>query len=218
MKKPSSPAFVDITGNTYSRWTVISFAEQRNGGSFWNCKCTCGTERAISGATLKAGLSKSCGCYKREVDVSKVYKHGLTGTDEHNIYMGMRQRCGTPSHRLYPHYGALGVKICDRWMESFENFLEDMGPRPSKKHSIDRFPDPAGNYEPSNCRWATSSQQNSNKRTFQMITISGITKNIRDWSTHTGIKMQTIHARIRNGWTPQDAVTLPLTNGRTTGV
>lgn len=94
---------------------------------------------------------------------------GAFGTPEYKSWSGMKSRCYTKSHKRYPLYGGLGVTVCARWLESFANFLTDMGPKPTPKHSIDRYPDPFGNYEPDNCRWATQTEQCRNRRNTKFI-------------------------------------------------
>jgi hypothetical protein len=119
----------------------------------------------------------------------------------------MRQRCLNPKSDSYHKYGARGISICERW-NVFENFLSDMGPRPSPRHSIDRI-DNNGNYEPGNCRWATIDQQSYNKRSNILISALGITLHLKKWSDRTGISATTIRNRLKKGWPTDMAVSAP---------
>jgi hypothetical protein len=120
----------------------------------------------------------------------------------------MLDRCYRENAQQFRHYGGRGITVCDRWRESFENFLADMGPKPTPKHSIDRFPDTNGNYEPGNCRWATQSQQMRNSRLTRMVTVNGETRAAADWGDETGVKYKTIVDRIDHGVSAEDAIAL----------
>jgi hypothetical protein len=112
------------------------------------------------------------------------------------------------SHDSYENYGGRGITVCDRWRDSFVAFYEDMGERPSPKHSIDRI-DSNGNYEPGNCRWATPKQQMNNRRANRMITIDGETLSLQKWADRSGINRSTIYSRVGHGWPLDKAVSVP---------
>lgn len=131
--------------------------------------------------------------------------HGMNGTAEHTAWFGIKTRCYNKNYKYYDNYGGRGIKVCDRWLESFENFFEDMGRRP-KGHTIERI-DNDGNYEPSNCRWATNEEQSRNKSTSINIKIKGTKKNIAEWCRDNNIPYGTAYNRIRSGWEPVRAVT-----------
>jgi hypothetical protein len=139
-------------------------------------------------------------------------KHGHTKkglhSREYSTWHSMIQRCTNPRTTGYSHYGGRGISVCTRWRESFNSFLEDMGKRPAG-HSLERI-DVNGNYEPSNCRWATSVDQGRNKRDNRNLTINGITRTVSDWARESGIKRITIQARLRKGWDAHSAVFTPL--------
>src|ERR1043166_3295830 len=118
----------------------------------------------------------------------------------YGIWYMMAQRCYNPTNPAYPLYGGKGVKICDRWRESFQAFVEDMGPRPSPDHSIDRFPDKNGNYGPGNCRWATSKQQNRNRRDNRILTAFGQSRCLADWAEELGMPARLLALRLWKGW------------------
>ena len=155
-------SFIDISGQKFGRWTVLQRTE-KNAGSAWNTICECGSLGSVDGYALRAGKSISCGCYTLEVLRDRAI-HGRHGIPEYEIWKGMKQRCSNPKHIVYSYYGGRGIRVCEEWESDFEKFYEDVGPRPSPKHTIDRYPNNNGNYEPGNVRWATRSQQNKNRR------------------------------------------------------
>lgn len=161
--------FIDKTGKRYGRWTVIGYAGRRGKDHTWFCRCDCGNNGIKLGGSIACGESTSCGCHRR-VAVSKAQrKHGHTRggamgrqTPEYTAWSRMKDRCYNPNTERFKHYGGRGIKVCARWLESFENFFADMGLRPSSKHSLDRR-EVDGDYEPNNCRWATVREQSRNK-------------------------------------------------------
>ena len=122
---------------------------------------------------------------------------------EYNSWRGMNKRCYQASDISYGRYGGRGVTVCERWRNDYFAFLSDMGRRPTAKHSLDRFPDPHGNYEPGNCRWATSQEQSRNRRNSKRVTLDGATKTVAEWSDVLGISDMTFYSRLRQGWSPE---------------
>jgi hypothetical protein len=120
----------------------------------------------------------------------------------------MKQRCYAPSHVSYPHYGGRGIRVCERWLKSFKNFLADMGPKPGHEYSLDRI-DNDGNYEPGNVRWATRIEQCRNKRANRLLSHDGRTKTLAEWAEVTGVKAVTLSSRIRDGWSVGAALSTP---------
>lgn len=162
-----------IPGKQYGYWTaledagMVHLANDVHPRRHWLCRCICGTERLVQAFYLKNGRSSSCGCMKGKLQREALGNSGGHRSDRtptYNTWRAMRARCKEVNNHKYRIYGALGITVCERW-ESFANFLEDMGERPEGK-TLDRI-DPYGNYEPSNCRWATIAEQNANtKRKF----------------------------------------------------
>jgi hypothetical protein len=146
-------------GTTIGHWTVIAEAPRRWGLRHLLCRCTCGTERAVFIGALRIGTSTSCGC---QIGI-RSRTHGMSATPEYTLWRAINQRCHNPKSTAYPNYGGRGIRVCDRWQESFENFFADIGQRPSPELTFDRINN-NGNYEPGNVRWADRVTQNSNTR------------------------------------------------------
>lgn len=164
---------IPMIGFKVGRLTVISYAGVHDKLAQWKCQCECGNQPLVLGHCLRREKpTKSCGCLSRELSSKRLignrakFRHGdaVTGhiTPEYRTWQNMRRRCDSPVAKYYYNYGGRGIRVCSRWLV-FENFLSDMGRKPSPSHSIDRI-DVDGNYEPSNCRWATPQEQTFNQR------------------------------------------------------
>lgn len=132
--------------------------------------------------------------------------HRASKTPEYMIWKNMKGRCTNPRNGMYKHYGGRGIKVCDRWLTSFENFLADMGVRPTNKHQLDRTGN-NGNYEPGNCRWVTAVQNINNRRITKLVTFNNKTMSVAAWAVEIGVKYQTLRMRFELGWTVEKALT-----------
>lgn len=189
------PRYVFEVGQKFDRLIVLK--DKLNGVA--HCKCECGKKRDFRKIDLLRGATRSCGCWS----VDRSWKHGLDGTPTHFCWAGMLSRCRNEKNHAFKHYGGRGILVCDRWHD-FRNFLADMGEKPDGM-SIDRINN-NGNYEPSNCRWATSSQQNRNKRASIKIMYGGVMTSVRDIAQEHGVPPKRLVARILRGIPLKDAV------------
>jgi hypothetical protein len=165
VRKPRGD-FIDILDQVFGRLTVVERVGARP--VKWRCKCECGGETITLGRSLREGHTRSCGCLIGETAKKTMTTHGQSRTALYATWTGMILRCSNPNFKQWDDYGGRGIKVCDRWRHSFENFLADLGERPSPKHTLDRM-DVDGNYEPGNCRWATRAEQVENKRKVARI-------------------------------------------------
>jgi hypothetical protein len=202
----------DLTGQRFGRLVALHCAgKARPGAVMWMCKCDCGEEKLISSRNLRAGITKSCGCYQRDLarlNGERLRTHGMHRTTTHNVWSGMLQRCRDPKCKDYPRYGGAGIAVCERWL-NFSNFLQDMGERPPGK-TLDRWPDSNGNYEPGNCRWATPGEQARNSRAARIVTIGVRSQCLKDWCAELGIAYGTVTARLHAGWSEYAAIFTPI--------
>jgi hypothetical protein len=206
----------------FGRLTVLSEAPRIISPSGFaalaaNVRCDCGTVQVVRAGCLKFGDTRSCGCLQRELTAVAIADrsrtHGQSGkssrTVEYSTWGTMKRRCYSPDDEQYHRYGGRGIAVCDRWRDSFEAFYEDMGQRPPNADSIERN-DVDGNYEPTNCRWATATEQARNRRNTIFVTIGHERRPMIEWAEMNGIPYQTAYRRMIKGWTDRDAVTVPV--------
>lgn len=207
---------IDLTGHTFGRLTVLGRSQRRTKWQIhWDCVCECGNTCDVGGKSLRTGDVRSCGCLRKESIAAigrRAAKHGKTGTGAYESWAAMKYRCSNSNHMHFDNYGGRGIKVCERWL-SFENFYEDMGDRPEGM-TLDRYPDFDGDYEPNNCRWATSIEQSNNKRNSHIISHNGETRTMTQWAKHLGIRPGTLSERIRKGWSIEDVLSKPLSPAR----
>lgn len=204
----------NIQGQRFGRWLVIADLGygRSNGGNKVHCRCDCGVDRWVNRDSVRRGGTLSCGCLTREVNArmraEENRTHGDSATAIYKIWVGMVQRCERKRAISYPRYGGRGISVCTRWRESFEAFRDDVGPRPSPEHTIDRI-DGDGNYEPGNVRWSDWKQQNRHTSGTHVLEHGGERLCISEWAEKTGIPAPVIGYRIRSGWSVERALTQP---------
>ncbi len=211
--KKRSHNFIDRSGLRFGKLTIVEeVGLNRYKKSQWLCRCDCGNTCISLWNQLQSGLKESCGCYQKESARKRFTTHGESvhsgNSTEYSSWICMKTRCLNPNSEKYKIYGGRGIKICSRWVDSFENFLSDMGRKPTKKHSIERINND-GNYEPSNCKWGTDLEQANNKRLNIFIVIGGIRKTAAQWGRQMGFPKSFVTNRIKAGWNPIDAVNTP---------
>lgn len=191
-------------GNRCGRLTAIEYCYTAHDGvAWWRFQCDCGTECVRNARMVGRGNTQSCGCLRREMAAAlarSMSTHGKWRTLEFGIWSKIIARCENPRDKKFYLYGGRGIKICERWRKCFLDFFDDMGPRPSPKHSVDRWPDRDGNYEPNNCRWATVSQQNRNRRNNLIVQFQGRKMTLTEACQIAGVNYQTTRSRLRRGW------------------
>jgi hypothetical protein len=205
----------DLHIEKFGRLVTAGRLFRMGGVSYVVCECSCGSAVVRRLSDLRKGHTKSCGCSIREFNRRSKRKHGgYVGnieSQEMSTWRSMIRRCYRKDNHNYHLYGGRGIKVCDEWMGDggFARFCQDMGPRPSRRHTLDRV-DNDGDYCPENCRWATIKQQANNKRSNRFLVHEGKRLSVAEWSSIAGIKSSTLLERLRRGWSVQDAITRPL--------
>lgn len=204
------PPMLDLKGKVFGRLSAEErSATSKDGRAMWRCTCSCGRSVVVRSTDLVRGLTKSCGCLQKECSREMGLNnatHKKTGTKEYRAWLSMLHRCSPEYLKDFPRYSGRGIKVCEDW-KCFENFLRDMGVCPSDKESIDRYPDNNGDYEPGNCRWATTTQQARNRESSVILDHNGAKRCVVEWSEITGIPTTTIRARLKLGWSVSRALT-----------
>src|ERR1700687_2489756 len=200
----------DFVGRTYGLLTVLERAGRVGRNPGWRCRCTCGLEVIVRSDRLKAGQRKACarnGHYSFSNPLKQAY------ASEYSSWCRLRSRCAAKTGKSWRNYGAHGVTVCDRW-ESFAAFVEDMGVKPTPAHSIDRHPDHAGNYEPTNCRWATAKDQSRNLRNSVYVNYRRKRMLLVELAERVLIDPNVLRGRLKNGWNIERAVSKPVRKKR----
>lgn len=207
MLQSRRPLDLPQVGSRYSRLVVLSAPFKAGSRGRWQvtCKCECGKSKDVDCRLLSSGNTKSCGCLKR--------KHGHhddgKASPTYKSWLAAKSRCFDRGNGNYPQYGGCGITMCNRWSESFEDFLADMGERPAGM-TLDRFPEKNGNYEPGNCRWATCIEQSNNRRDNQLLMHAGELKTAPQIARDVGINCRTLRSRLRAGWPLERAISSPV--------
>lgn len=213
---------VDLTGRRFGRLKVIRHLEMNEREypeKAWRCKCDCGNEKDFTANSLTRGAVVSCGCYLAEASAERAKerfsKHKMRGTRLYNIWQSMKQRCYDEKCRAYKWYGGRGITVCDEWLHDFQSFYDwAMANGYRDDLTLDRI-DVNGNYEPSNCRWATTGEQASNKRNTVRIEINGELKTLNEISKEYGILQKTLESRYnryKKGLFALEDMTRPVKN------
>lgn len=205
----------DLKGKIFGALTVIDVSHQKNRRTYWMCQCSCGNTKAFGRDKLTTGVAVSCGCLSNHSGRFKT-KHGASNsakggrpTVEYSTWLGIKDRCNNPKNSKYARYGGRGIKMCDKWSESFQSFLDDVGKRPKNKSSIDRI-DVNRGYEPGNVRWATQLEQMKNTSKNRIVYIGGVGKPVAEWCHINNLDPEVAYGRLaRCRMSEEDAVTLP---------
>jgi hypothetical protein len=184
-----------MVGVTYGRLHVVTYS-----GEKVKATCECGVTKVYFANNLRRGITRSCGCLNKAEAASRETTHGMSHTSIYKTWRAMRDRCVNKNDGSYKNYGARGVRVCDRWMKSFDAFFADMGDRPPGK-TLDRI-DNNGDYTPGNVRWASKSEQARNRRTTHTVEWFGQTIPFLTAYEESGsrVPMGTVHTRLSRGW------------------
>lgn len=193
---------VDISEEPFDELIVIKMLPGRK----CLCRCKCGSTTVKWTSNVTTGRSKSCGCDRAAAIGNSNRTHGDTESTEYKSWCGMIERCYNPNHKKFYLWGGRGISVCGRWRHSYENFLADVGRKPSPSHSIDRYPNTDGNYEPGNTRWANPKEQARNRRRQRFVTCDGITLTASEWAEKKGIDVRRLIERLNRGWSPESAL------------
>lgn len=201
--------FIDLTGKTFTRLTVIERVHRPGRRTWWKCRCSCGVEKVVCGENLSGGGTRSCGCLREEL----FHKHGMSQSSEFGIWCKMKNRCLNPRDDGYEDYGGRGITVAPEWIDSFNQFYADVGPRPSLDYTLGRINNDRG-YYPGNVEWQTIGVQRRNTRLTRRLTFNGETLPIVDWAARMGLSRDTLNARLALGWPVELALTAPLNSCR----
>lgn len=195
---PMRSGVINIIGNTYGKLTVLGYAGKSN----WYCECICGNFKKVRTGHLTGGATKSCGCNRGD-------SHGMSKTTEHNIWCNIKQRCYNPNVNNYHNYGGRGITMCDEWKNSFLAFYRDMGNRPDNL-TLERE-DNDGDYCKENCKWATRTEQNRNRRNTIFVNYNNSKISLPRYCELKGLSYKLITTRIfTHKWSLNKALNTPI--------
>lgn len=204
----------DLTGQRFGRLTVIKLEGIRNKYAQWLCQCDCGNTKIAATNVLRNGGTSSCGCYKQQMLRERPKTHGLAGTRLYKTWTGIKYRCYNSKATGYHNYGGRGISVCKEWYDDFTMFLKWAMENGYKDTlTLERI-DNDGNYEPSNCKWATKSEQASNRRTSRIYVIDGVRKSIFNWCDYYKIDFSAVRWRLDKGVPIKQALTMKSNRGR----
>jgi len=189
------PSKKDFSGMRFGKLTVLNEFIKKYNKYYWLCKCDCGNEKYIGVAHLKESGTKSCGCSSMDVHIKRLTTHNMRFTRIYGIWGGMKTRCYDINNANYFRYGGRGIKVCDRWLESFQNFYDDMKDGYDDSLSLDRKNNES-DYCKENCKWSNRTEQANNRRTTKLVEYKGEIKTLKQWAIHFNIKPYLIYQRI----------------------
>lgn len=205
-------AVIDLTGQKFGVLRVLSRISSRSGRACFSCQCECGNKIDVVGQHLRRGAVTSCGCKKVErakKNAINFVTHGKTNSPEFRTWTQMISRCTNKNDYRYPRYGGRGITVDERWLESFEAFLEDVGRRPNPTDELDRIEND-GNYEPGNVRWVSAKVNCNNRSSNRLITYNGRTQSMTLWAEEMGLEPATLRVRLESNWGVERALTQPV--------
>lgn len=204
-----TPSLSVNVGDKFHHLTLLAELPRLNRMRQWRVRCDCGNVfDTLQKNFLSGGKRKSCGCTNR-----KFMTHGKTKAPEYRHWINIITRTENPNTPFYGYYGGRGIRVCDRWRSDFMNFYNDMGPRPTPHHSVDRI-DGDGHYEPGNCRWATRKEQQRNLDSNHLVKVKGVAVTLAEAAENAPVPYNTVLYRLKRGWRVKDAVALPQQKGR----
>lgn len=207
--------FENLKGKNFGKLTVLERIENKGEKVCWICFCECGNYKNVLSVHLKDGAITNCGCVKKQIISKANTKHGKSNTRLFRIYSHMKDRCYRKNDKRYKNYGGRGIKICDEWLNDFMNFYNwAMKNGYQENLTIDRI-NVNGNYEPSNCRWASIKDQMNNTTRNVYLTYNNETHTISEWSEIIGIPYKTLQRRLNRKWTIERALTQKKRGGDT---
>ena len=201
----------NLTGQKFGRLIVLERAIKKGKNAYWLCECNCPehTKVIVSSSHLTKEHTRSCGCLKKEIVKIASRTHGMSHTRLNRIWRGMRKRCYNSKNKQYKNYGGRGITVCEEWQE-FQPFYDwAMANGYKDDLTIERI-GTNGNYEPSNCKWATQKEQQNNRRNNHLVKYNGEEKTIAQLANEYGLNYQTLLRRLQKGWTIESALTAPL--------
>lgn len=209
---PRAIPIEDEIGKRYGRLTVLRFHGYRKLSigrmKQYECVCDCGAKGVFNITPLRHRTTTSCGCFHRQQTAKINLTHGMANRSaEYRAWKAIKGRCTNQNLPEWANYGGRGILVCSRWANSFENFLKDMGPRPSSQHSINRI-DNDGPYSPENCNWATYTEQARNKRCNRVLSLDDRSMTLAEWSVQLGINSSSLIERLEK-WPLREALTAP---------
>lgn len=190
----------DLLGKSFGKLRVDNFVGIKKNKGMWECSCICGGKTILSTYLLNSGTTTSCGCNNSSENRRlRTLKHGMNGTPEYIAWAHMKSRCYNTNNIHYTYYGGRGITVYEEWINDFDSFYKYIGLRPSPNHSLDRFPNTNGNYEPGNVRWATKIQQMHNTRRNIYLTYNGHTKILSQWAKLLSVHHEHITRKLKKG-------------------